>query len=141
MTRLVSNREVVAIQRRRLVAFLDGPPVIDERADRNTGCERRNAADVIAVVMRDDQVIDPHDARLCSRRSNPIGVTTVEAGPAGIDEHRLSSRRDEQGGLTTLDVDEINLQRLRGRLRDSDRSNDDEQDQQHEVFTHANLEQ
>ena len=35
--------------------------------------------------------------------------------PAGVDKHRLARRRDDERRLTALDVDEVQLQRLRRR--------------------------
>ena len=81
----------------RKFARLDVGAVIDELADRNLGRQFGQAAEVIAVPVRDDQMVDLlepgvfdriHDAaRIANRRG---------AGIAGIDEQRLAGRRDEQ---------------------------------------------
>ena len=36
---------------------------------------------------------------------------TAPVGVAGVDEHRLAGRRDEQRGVAALDVDDVDVQR------------------------------
>ena len=65
---------------------------------------------MVAVIVREHQVIDLGDARLL--RDGDDAVRIARARPAGIDQQRLSGRRDEQSGLPALDVNEINVQVL-----------------------------
>src|SRR5215510_13972913 len=44
---------------------------------------------------------------------DPVCISAFVAGPASIDQKGLSRRADKERGLTTLDIDEVNLQRLR----------------------------
>ena len=109
---MVSDVEVRVVQRIGLVSVLHTRPVIHERANRQSRRERRHAADMIGVVMRDDEVVDARDACLLRRRRDAVGVTAAESREAGVDEHRLAGRRHEQRGLSPFDVDEIDAQGL-----------------------------
>ena len=46
----------------------------------------RNAADVVRVVMRNDEVVDLFDARELRGRRNAIGVPAVGARETGVDQ-------------------------------------------------------
>ena len=89
--------------------------VVDEGADGNTGGELRSAANVIVVVVGDEDEINFAETGVVSGGDDAIGIAIVVAGPAGVDEEGLSEGRDEQGGLAAFDVDEINLQGICGR--------------------------
>ena len=59
---------------------------------------------MIAMVMRDDQVIDAtHAGDLRGQLDDSIGV--ADAGVAGIDQQRLPGRRDDQRGGAPFDID------------------------------------
>ena len=106
-----------------LAVALDALAVIHERADRKDRGDVRHAADMIHVVVRRDQVVDPRDAGVACRGRNPERIASVGTRPSCIDEHRLSRRRDEQRRLSALHVDEVDAQdaritsRGRGELR------------------------
>ncbi len=72
--------------------------------------QRRHASDVIEVVMSDQHVVDPLDPGQLCGGLNPGGVATVEPRPARVHQHRLAGWGDNQGGLATLDIDEVDLQ-------------------------------
>ena len=54
--------------------------------------ELRYATDVIAMVVRDDEIIDLLDAGASRCRHDAVGVAALEAGIARIHEHRLAGR-------------------------------------------------
>ena len=60
-----------------LLALLDARPVIDEVLDRDALGQLLQAADVVDVVMRQDQVIDVRDASLGQHRQDAIRVARV----------------------------------------------------------------
>ena len=115
MARLVAHRQVVSIQRRRLIALLDGRAVVDERTYRHARRQRRHAADVIGVVVRDHQIVDAREAGLLHGGGDAVGVAIVEADEAGVDQHRLAAWRHQQRRLPAFDVDEMDFERF-GRL-------------------------
>ena len=104
--------EVVVVQLRRALALLHRRAVIDEGANRHARRQRRDAADVIGVVVRHDEVVDPRQPGLLHRRRDAIGVAAVEAGVARVDQQRLARRRDNQRRLAAFDVDEVDVERL-----------------------------
>ena len=69
---------------------------------------------MVAVVVRDDQIVDPFEARLLHGGGNAIGIAAVEPGVAGVHQQRFTRRRDEQGRLAAFDVDELDVERLLG---------------------------
>jgi len=60
--------------------------VIDESADGNAFGELRNAADVVVVIMSDQDKVDFVDTGVVSGGDDALGVAAVVAGPAGVDE-------------------------------------------------------
>ena len=58
--------------------------MIDERAHGQLAHELRSAAHMIAVIMRDDQVIDLLHAGAFGGRGDPRSIAHVEPRPAGI---------------------------------------------------------
>ena len=85
----------------------------DHVADLHARNQLLHAADVIRVVVRDDEIVDGPDAGLLHRGRNPLRIAQVVCRPAGVDQHRLPGRRDDERGLTAFDVNEIQAQRLR----------------------------
>ena len=73
-----------------------------------------HAADVIGVVVRDDEIVDRADAGFLDGGGNTLGVAQVVCRPAGVDQQRLPRRRDDERRLSAFDVDEIQPQCLRG---------------------------
>jgi hypothetical protein len=62
--------------------------------------------------MREKDKINFLEACVLCGSDNAIGVTAIETGPAGVNEKGLSGGSNKKCGLTALDVDEIDLQRL-----------------------------
>ena len=111
--------------------------MIHERADGQPVCYVLDAADVITVVVRDDEIVDPRDARLLRRGGDSIGVTVSRI--ACVDQQRLSHWRDEERRLSTFDVDEVNVEGLPV-LSACCRSRKDEScPKQHRPLTHGEL--
>ena len=77
------------------------------------GSSSGKSADVIAVIVRDDEVIDLFHARIGGSGNDAGGVATV-AGIARVDEQRFSRRRDNQRGVSAFDVHDVDLKRFRG---------------------------
>jgi len=84
--------------------------VVDEMVDGNLLYELRHAADVIGMVVGDENVVDLLDASEFGGFVDADGVTVGVVAPAGVDEERLLFRRDEESGLATFDVDEEDLE-------------------------------
>ena len=89
--------------------------VVDEGAYRNDGGELWSAADMIVVIVGDEDEVNFFDASVVSGGDDASSVAIVVVGPAGVDEKGLSVGRDEESGLAAFDVDEINLQGFCGR--------------------------
>ena len=66
--------------------------VIDKGFDGQFLDKLRNAAGMIHVVVRENEVVDLLDARRLCRCLNASGIATVEARPARIDENRFFRR-------------------------------------------------
>ena len=86
-------------------------------ADRHFVGERGDAADVIAVVVTDDHVVDAIDPGLLHRGHDAIRITSGRIRQvAGIDQQRLPGAENPVGGrhdqdrLSALGVDEVDLQ-------------------------------
>ena len=67
---------------------------------------------MIAVVVRDDEVVDAGHARLLRGGGDAIRVASLEPRVARVDQHRLARRRDDERRLSAFDVDEIDVERL-----------------------------
>ncbi len=92
-----------------------GRSVIVEPLDRHPLRELGKPADVIAVIVRQHEVIDLLHARVFERQHDAIGIAPSRI--ADVDEQRLTGRSHEQRCLAAFRVDVIDLQRFRGRLR------------------------
>ena len=71
----------------------------------------------LAVIVGDQHVIDLLQSRLMGSGQDAIGIATVIAGPAGIDQQRLTRGAHDQRCLAAFDIDEVDLQRLGSRRR------------------------
>src|SRR5215469_10008561 len=65
---------------------------------------------MIAVIMRDYQIVNLSDSSQLCGCNNSVGVSPLESRPAGVDEHRLARRAYEERRLTTLNVNRVNLE-------------------------------
>ena len=91
MLRLGGKLSILLEHRIDLCARLHVGPVVDELSDGNPRRELGKAADVIAVVVRRDQMIDLRDPGVLDGRHDAVGV--ADRGGArvpGIDEDRFA---------------------------------------------------
>jgi len=86
--------------------------VIDEGSYRNARHELRHTSHMVGVKMGDQHVINLADPGQLSRSDDAIGVAAIVAGPARINEQRITFWRDEECGLAAFHVHKIDLQRL-----------------------------
>jgi hypothetical protein len=77
----------------------------------DAGRELRHAAEMVAVPMRRDEVVDRGDAGVLHRGHDAIGIPRPWV--AGVDENRFAGRRDEECRVAAFHVDEVHLQALR----------------------------
>ncbi len=66
---------------------------------------------MVAMVVRDEQVIDLLDLGRFGSLDDPVRVAPLESPPARIDQQRLPGRTDDQRGLPALHVNEEDLER------------------------------
>jgi hypothetical protein len=83
-------------------------PVIDEGVDRNACHQLGKAADVVGVIVSDQDVIYSREAGFFGDGDDAVGIAAVIVGPAGINKEGLSVGSNEERGLAALDVDKIN---------------------------------
>ena len=85
--------------------------VVDEFFDRDARRQLGHSAKVIAVPVRRDQMIDLLYAGIFHRGLNPRCVSGGRRPDvAGVDQYRLSGWRGEQRCITTLDIDDVDIQ-------------------------------
>jgi hypothetical protein len=87
--------------------------VIDEVRDRDALRERAQPADVVLMIVRADQVVDPRHPRGREHRHDAVAV--ARAGIPGVDQHGLSRRRDVERRLSALGVGDVDVERARRR--------------------------
>jgi hypothetical protein len=91
--------------------------VVDEVTDGDPPRQRRHPAEVIAVVVRRDQMIDLRQARIRHGRGNPPRVPDgAGAAVPRVNEERFTGWRHEKSGVAPFHVDEVHLQRADGAL-------------------------
>src|SRR3954468_3981026 len=109
--RLVHGLEEFVGRRRRLHVRA----VIVIARDRKLLGKFPKASEMVAVPVRDDQMIDLGDTGVFRRFDDASGIARrLGAAIAGIDEHSLAEWRDEQRGVAAFNVDDVNLQRFGG---------------------------
>src|ERR1700758_3244019 len=86
--------------------------MVDKRTHLDAVHQLGNTANVIAMIVRDQHIIELADAGLMRGSQDPVGVTPLISRPTRIDEQRLSGRTHHQRRLPTFHVDKINLERL-----------------------------
>ena len=88
-------------------------PVINEGPDFDAIGELRHAPHVIAVVVSNQDIIQLLESGLMSSRNDSVRISAFVPGPACIDQKGLSRWAYQKRRLTTLDINEVNLQGLR----------------------------
>jgi hypothetical protein len=91
--------------------------VVIESLDRNALRELGKPADVIAVIVRQHEMIDLPHTSILERQHDAIRVAS--AGIADVDEQRFPGWCHEECRLAAFGIDVIDLQCFRGRLRPS----------------------
>ena len=84
--------------------------VIDEGLHRQAPGDLWRGADMIAVKMCDEQIVEPAHLRRPCRGDDALRITIVLPGEAGIDQQRLPGRRHDESGLPAFDIDEVDVQ-------------------------------
>jgi hypothetical protein len=85
--------------------------VVYEFANRNPGGDFGHPSKMIAVPVCGDQMIDlAQTCILCGIRDAARIAACCPARIPRIDEDRLAGRRDKQGCVSTLDVDDVDVQ-------------------------------
>jgi hypothetical protein len=89
-------------------------PVIHEMRNWDARSQFSDTAVMVAMPVSDDQVINPGDAGVSSRRQDSTGIahgpcTTI----SGIDQERLTGWGDSKRGVAAFDVDNVDIQGLR----------------------------
>ena len=92
----------------------DAGAVVEEIRHRQALQQVGDAAHVVLVEVGDEQRVDFLDAGGFGGGGDAIGVAPAIAGVSGVDQQRLAGGRDDQRGLASFDIDEINVQRLGG---------------------------
>src|SRR5258707_14160686 len=87
--------------------------MIDERSDFDLAGELSDASHVVAMKMGNQHIIDLVDACGLSRTDDAAGVPAIKSGPAGIDEHGLARRGNNQCCLPAFYIDKKDLKGLR----------------------------
>src|SRR5204863_9007063 len=72
-----------------------------------------HAAHMIAVIMRDQDIINLLDLRRLCSAHNPLRISPVDVRPSRIDQHRFARWAYNQRRLPSLDVNEIDLKWFR----------------------------
>src|SRR5580704_8184532 len=89
------------------LAWLNVRAMIDELSNRNFRSQLSQAAEMITVPVGDDQMIDLPQASVLDRILDAARIAgSRSAGVPGVDQQRLTGRRDEERGVTALDVDD-----------------------------------
>ena len=88
--------------------------MVDERADLHVVGELLDAPHMVAVIMRDDDVVQFLDVGVFAGFRNALRIASVEAAPSSIDKHGLAGGADDEGRLAAFDIDKINFQGLCG---------------------------
>jgi hypothetical protein len=120
-----------------LVAILDAAvlfplrihlAVIEEALEVRHRVGGRRAAEMIAVVVGREQIRDRRQAGGAHRLGNPLRVALGGCTrAAGVDQHRLTARRDHQRRTAAFDVDDVDAERVRAlALRRGDEERDGE---------------
>ena len=87
-----------------------------ESGGRHALGQSRHPAEVIAVIVRRDQVVDLLQTRVADGRCNPIRVANGDGSAVpGVHQERLPRRRHEQRRVAPFHVDQVDVEPARGR--------------------------
>ena len=117
---------IVGLHRRRGALVIDcGWAMIDERHHRDLGHHRCDVGHVVPVVVRGHQKVELLHAGDASGLDDPVGIAVVVAGEAGVQQHALARRRDEEQRFAALRIHHVHVEGLRG--RQSERAGQEEE--------------
>ena len=91
------------------VGLLDAVAVVNHLTDRHAVRQLRHATHVVAVKVRNQQIVDLGDPGVPHGRLNALGVAKIWSRPAGVHQHRFTIGRDHQSGGAPLDVDPVDV--------------------------------
>ena len=66
--------------------------MVDEVDDGQPVCELGGTTHVVAVEVADDQIVYLGDSGIPGSGDDPVGITSSETGPSGVDQHGLARR-------------------------------------------------
>ena len=92
-----------------------GDEVDDRKAFRQLG----DPANMVAMIMRDQQVVDPLQTCLLRRLDDAVGVARLQTRPTRIHQQRLAGGRHDQRTLPTFHINEVDGHRLGRKKRQS----------------------
>ena len=92
----------------------DRVAVIHVHLDRDQLRERGHGADVVAVEVRGQQVVDLLEAGLLGGGEDALGVAIVGGAVGGVHQQGLAARRDDQRGGAAFGVDPVDFEVLGG---------------------------
>ena len=95
-----------------LVPLLGLAAVIEEPLDLDHPRELGETADVIGVEVRDQHVVELLEPGVLHRGHDAMRIAALGPRPAGVDEHRLAGRGDDEGRAPALDVDPVDVHGL-----------------------------
>ncbi len=87
--------------------------VVHECSDLDLLSELRDSANVVAMIMSDEDVIDLLQARRPRRSQDAPGIPAAKTRPASINQQGLAARINDQRCLSALHINEIDFERLR----------------------------
>jgi hypothetical protein len=111
--------------------------VVDEVLDRNPGRECRHAAEVIAMPVCRDEVVDLGQPGVRDRRHDPVSVPgRRHSGIAGVDQDRGAGGCDKQCRVAPLDIHDVDVERRFARLGTGERLGDEQGQARHHEDPH-----
>jgi len=87
--------------------------MVNERPYRHPPSQLRHSAVVIPMKMGHQQKVDLFQAGFTHRGEDAQRIPVLKAGESRVNQQRLARRRDDKRGLPTLDIDEIDVERVR----------------------------
>ena len=92
--------------------------MIDEFIDLNDVRQLPNAANMVAMEVRRDEVVDLlFLGFLREDVLNPLGVAVLETGPSGIHQDGVAARSNNERRRTPFNVNPVDVERIGGNGR------------------------